>query len=378
MLGREEKKMRVLEVFGEPISHGGQESFLFSALEKMDKSDLQIDFFTPYYCDNDRYKNFISAEKGRLFVAGLKFEPGGSRHNIIRPLNMILRDTVYDVVHIHSGSISVLNLSAQTAKKANVKKVIVHSHCGGINRDMKYRITRFLNMPGLKLYPDIYCACSEEAGIWKYPASVVKEQLRIIHNGVDVEKFCFNRDTRKSMRKKLGFSEENIVIGHVGRFSEQKNHSFIIKLLEEISKKDNKYRLLLLGDGPLRDAIKEQVSKSNLTDIVTFTGNVDNVNEYLQAMDIFVMPSFYEGFPVVAIEAQATGLPVLCSNNITKEIQVDNLVSFLALDEKEQWLETIVSLANNTKERQSKKELLREYGLDNASVARIIRDMYFE
>lgn len=367
---------RVLEIFGEPISHGGQESFVISFLSHMDLTDLQIDLLTPYYCDNSRYREIVEENGGNVIAFGLTFRPGTSRNNIVAPLKEYLRQNRYDVVHIHSGSISVLTLCAKTAKEAHVSKVITHSHCGIEKKTLKNTILRNLAAGTLRKNADIYCACSKEAAIAKYTDSVAAEETKLINNGVDLELFSFDEMARRRIRAELSLPESAYVIGHVGRFNYQKNHEYLIELFDRYQKTDPDAVLVLIGSGELEKAVREQVRAKALEEKVRFCGNVDNVNEYMQAMDTFLLPSRYEGLPIVGVEAQASGLPVITSDQVSRDLDISGHVVFLSLSDPEPWMKALSAYKKTG--RFDSKEKIRENGYDLRQTAKIIRSMYLE
>lgn len=366
--------MRVLEVFGEPISHGGQEAFVFSVLEKINIEDLQIDFFTPYYSDNNRYEDMIVERGGKLYQARLPFLPGASRKNIVYPLNQVLNNK-YDVVHVHSGSISVLAYVAEAAKKAGVNKVIVHSHADGLKKNFKYRLSKCINGIKLDKYPDVYCACSVRAGEWKFSKSVVKNDLIIINNGIDVDRFHYNLQIRSVIRKQIGVKDGDLLIGQVGRFSVGKNHLFSLGLLKELMKESDKYKMIFVGDGELRDEIEDYIKNNGLSNNIVLTGNVTNTQDYYNAMDVLVFPSLYEGFGIVAIEAQSTGLSVIASDSIPQDINVSDKVMFNSLSDMQKWIDDIKNV--NIEERADRTALIKAKKYDSVSVAEEVRELYF-
>ena len=165
---------RVLEVFGEPISRGGQESYVMSALQNMKLSDLHIDLFTPYYCDNQLYVDYINSIGGHVSHAEMPFKVGGTRREVISCFdNYLQKNEKYDVVHIHSGSISVLAYYARVASKNGVEKVIVHSHSSGAKENIKHFLMKLYAAGIFKTYATDFCACSIEAARWKFPKSVL-------------------------------------------------------------------------------------------------------------------------------------------------------------------------------------------------------------
>ena len=280
--------MKVLEVFGEPISNGGQESFVINLIDHMDISEMTVDLLTPYDCDNEYYKNKVQNWGGKIIAFGLKFQPGKSRFNINKHINDYLKHNPYDVVHIHSGSISVLAIMAYFAKKNGVKKVITHSHCAVEHINLKNKILRTLAGIVMKSCVDEYCACSKIAGESKYTQDIVKNKMIVLNNGVDLSKFQYNTNIRENIRQKYAISKDTFVVGHVGRFSYQKNHAYLLKIFKELIKQEKNAMLMLVGSGELESEIKIQVDEFGLKNRVLYCGNVNNVNDYMQAMDIFV------------------------------------------------------------------------------------------
>lgn len=333
--------MKVLEAFGEPIADGGQEAFVFGVLEKMDISGLEIDCLTAYDCRSKHYKTIVEKNGGRIHCLHLPFVPGKSRNNIARPFRAFLKKHSYDIIHIHSGSISVLAIMASVADKAGVKKVIVHSHATGSRDSLKHRLLRYLASLSMRNHVDVYCACSQQAADWKFePRYACK--ARIIRNGIDSERFRFDPVKRQEMRDRLSFTKENTVIGHVGRFTKEKNQIFLLKILKAALKDNTDTRLLLVGAGDEFDQIKKTAVRDNLIKQIVFAGSVQNVEDYLQAMDVFIFPSLYEGLGIAAIEAQCAGLPVVASDTIPEDISITDAVTFLSLKESpEKWAEAV-------------------------------------
>lgn len=173
--------------------------------------------------------------------------------------------------------------------------------------------------------------------------NIAKERIIIINNGVDLEKFRFNPEIRDKERKKLGL-EKNKIIGHVGRFAYQKNHEYLIKIMERLHRIDPNIKLLLIGEGPEKKRIRDLVKSKGLEDTIIFYGTSNSVNDLFQAMDVFVLPSHFEGLPIVGVEAQASGLPVLFSNQITPEAKITQNVEFLGINEEniEEWVKQIM------------------------------------
>lgn len=228
-----------------------------------------------------------------------------------------------------------------------------------------------------ELSPDIatdFWACSRLAAEWLYADRIPGKKIKIVNNAVDVRKFKFDQQKRRNIREKLGWENE-LVIGHVGRFSYQKNHEFLIKTFREITKMNESIRLVLIGKGPLENDIRSMAECCNLMDKVHFAGACDNVNDWLQAMDIFALPSRFEGLPIVAIEAQASGLQCILSDTITKETALTNNISFLPLDVPA-WKDRILMEKINEKKRSQYAEQVRLAGYDIHEYIKTLENMY--
>ena len=370
-----EGPIRVLELFGEPISYGGQESFVIGALTHMDMTDLTIDCCTPYYCDNENHRDTIRKLGGEVYEFGLAFEPGKSRGNVEEPLAAFLGAKSYDVVHIHSGSTTFLSKASRVAKLAGTRKVIVHSHATVERVSFKKRLIREYAAFDMRRFPDEYCACSEQAGRVKYTDDVMNK-LVIIKNGVDINEFRYDSSARKKMRNAIGVSDDAFVVGHVGRFSPEKNHDFLLRVFSEVCLVAEDARLLLVGDGPTMDEIRELSHRLGIKDKVVFTGNTSDVASYLQAMDVFVFPSVFEGLGIVAIEAQAAGLPVVASNTVPLDAKITENYRCLSLDAGISiWRDAIVEFRGLTRKDQS--DMIVEAGFDVNGTAATLRDLYF-
>lgn len=370
--------LRILELFGEPILSGGQESFVMNVITHMDLTDLKIDLCTPYYCSNNYYKKEIENIGGNVYELKLDFAPGKSRKNIIKPLDIFLKKHNYDIVHIHSGSISILAYAAKVAKQNNVRKVIVHSHSSGEKETLKHKLVKLATYSKMINYPDEYLACSTLAAKWKFPQKIVESKVKIIKNGIDLDKFQYNKDKNFEIRKLLGISENDKVIGHVGRFSYEKNHKFIIEIFEEIKKDFSNSKLLLIGDGELKPEIEDIVKRKNIQNYVIFTGNVSDVYDYMQVMDIFLFPSLFEGLGIVGIEAQAMGIPVIASEAVPKQLQLTENVEFISLENKNDWINTINKYINVKDHKVDNSNIIKEQGYDICDTGKTIREIYLK
>lgn len=366
--------MRVLEAFGEPVIRGGQEAFVFGVVEHMNMDGLTVDCLTPYRWEEDGYRQLVRQRGGEAYQLGLPFSPGSSRGNLVQPVRRFLSEHRYDVIHIHSGSISVLTIMAAEADRSGIQKIIVHSHATGEKDSLKHRLLRFLASLSMRRHVDIYCACSKAAAEWKFEPKYARD-ARIIRNGIDVRRYAFRPETRAAVRKRLGV-EHQFVVGNVGRFGREKNHEFLIDIFDALVKQQSDSALLLVGDGEERERIRSMVISRGLSEKVYFTGAVDNVEDFLQAMDVFVLPSLYEGLGIVAIEAQASGLPVVVSTKVPGDIKLSDDVAFLWLEDGvDRWVNTIVR-ASRTAERKDGSERVKQAGYDVQAAAEQVRRVY--
>lgn len=372
--------MRILEAFGEPISYGGQESFVINVIDNMDRTGLEIDLLSPYYCDNVDIVGKIRHYGGEVYALGCDFRPGRNRNNTVEPIRRFLATHTYDVIHIHSGSNSMLAIFARLAAEDGIHRIIVHSHCTG-KTGLKHSMSKSATEKSLRKYPTVYCACSREAGEWRFPEDICRNELIIINNGIDVERFRYDESVRTRMRSALGLSDDTVLIGCVGRLTYQKNQEFLLEVMEAVRKKtaaDDSgaaadYRLILIGDGEDRKHLEVRAKDMGLKDSVIFTGTVDNVQDYLQAMDVAALPSRYEGLSISAIEAQAAGLEILASDAIPESASVTGGVSFLPADERGKWAEAILESHSRHPEQ---ADQVAENGYSILDTADVVRNLY--
>ncbi|WP_304154113.1 glycosyltransferase [Phocaeicola plebeius] len=368
--------MKILEITGEPIGSGGQEMFIINVLTHIDLNDLTIDLLTPYYCENEHYKNIVEQKGGKVTCLGIPFQPGNSRWNIVNPINEYLKNNDYDAVHIHSGSISVLMLCSMIARWNNIKKIIVHSHCTGYIKNWKYYVLKMLSYPILRFIPTHYCACSVEAGEWKFPQYIVKNKLQVIKNGIDLIKFRSNTEARIKYRDKYGISDNELLIGHVGRFCYMKNQEFLMRILRSIRDRGIAAKLMLVGGGEDERMLRNLAVQLKIESYVIFTGVVNNVSDFMQAMDVFAFSSRWEGLGLVAIEAQAVGLSVIASDAVPRLAKVSDNIKFISLKNVDDWIDAIIKLSKLR--LKDITESIRSQGFDINETATVIRKIYFE
>ena len=273
----------------------------------------------------------------------------------IRNIYKIVIEGKYKKVYIHGNS-PLMVLEALPSKLAGAE-IITHCHNG---KPQKKLLIYYVLKPFFNCILDYKIACSKTAADWAYYG-----RYTVITNGIDIGRFKYNKDVRKTMRQELGLTEE-YVVGHIGNFNEQKNHKKLISIFEEIIKVKPDSKLVLIGEGKLKKSIEEDVKKKRLSDKVLFIGYVNDPENYLQAMDVMIIPSLFEGFCLAALEAQVSGLPVVVSDKVPDEALVADCCAKLKLEEEnEKWAEKALEMINKDRKDNSKLLYEKGYALDH-------------
>lgn len=327
--------IRVAQIIGKWLG-GGVESVVMNYYRHIDRNKIQFDFI----CDDDS-TDIPYEEIEKLGGKVILIPPYQKFFKYHKELKKVLKEGHYKIVHSHINTLSVFSLYA--AKCAGVPVRIAHSHSTTNKKEIKKNIIKQILRPFSKVFATHYMCCSELAGRWLFGNKAYDEgKVFLLNNAIEIDKFEYNEEVRKLKRKELNISDDTLIIGHVGRFVEQKNHKFLIDIFNELHKKEKNSILLLIGHGPLMNEVKEKVKNLELEDCVKFLGQRNDTNELYQAMDIFCLPSLYEGLPVVGIEAQASGLLCFFSNTMTKETKVINSTIFLPLNDSANKWKTII------------------------------------
>lgn len=317
----EEKIIRVLNIVPN-MRAAGIETFIMNVYRNIDRSKIQFDFIV-----HNKKRMFFDDEIEKLGgkIYRFSFKDDKNIFKYIYDLNKFFKEhKEYNILHGHMQSMMPLYLFI--AKLNNVKTRIAHSHNGDYEKTLKGRVLHYFSRFS-KLFSTENWACSKVAGDYLFG----KKKFEIIYNGIETEKFKYKDYIRKEIRKELKL-EKKFVIGHIGRFELQKDHDFIIDLFKEINKVKKNSILLLFGEGKLKSNIEFKVKKLGLEEKVYFMGVKDDIYKYYNAMDIFILPSIYEGLPVVGIEAQINGVKCIFSNNITPELNISSESLFLKKD----------------------------------------------
>lgn len=351
--------IRVLEVNVDDLNAGGVYALIKNVVEHGD-SKIKIDICAIEKFQNKKNVEFFEQRGCNVHYVGYEKNKVIKQVVCIKNEIKLFKREKYDSVHIHADTANKLLVSGLAAKIAGVKHIIFHSHSSNVDgnhRPLKtaiHKVCKFF----LPYIGNEFVACSDLAAAWMYNKRI--KNVIIIKNGIDLDRFAFDEEIRRKIRSKLGINEE-LIIGHVGRFAYQKNHEYIIKILERLVKTNDRVKALFVGDGPLRKEIENKVKQKNLSKNVIFVGMTNNVNEILQAFDIFILPSRFEGLPIVGVEAQASGLKTVLSDKITRETKVLDDVEFLPIEDQfiGDWCKTILNCDNNnlSKRYGAKKEM---------------------
>ncbi|MGE7120750.1 glycosyltransferase family 1 protein [Peribacillus sp. NPDC046944] len=348
------------------MNRGGLETMLMNYYRKMDRSKIQFDFMV-HRTEKGHYDEEILKLGGQIFHMP-QIKPGNYRKYFKSLDQFFLKHPEFHIVHSHINENSSFVL--RSAKKIGIPIRIAHSHLSDLGMDFKFPFRIYARLL-MKDSPNHYFACSEKAGKWLFGKNT--NDVIILNNAVNADEFSFNQITRNNVRSQLGIKDE-LVIGHVGRFNKQKNHNFLIDIFKSVNDKLPESILLLIGDGHLRSEIEKKVMNLGLSSKVKFLGVRDDIPDLMQAMDLFLFPSLFEGLPVVLVEGQAAGLRCVVSDTITKETDVTGRVHFVSLrSHQSEWANIILSL---NYEHANTLNDLRENGYDAKYMAEWLSDYY--
>ena len=355
------------------MARAGIETMLMNYYREIDRDLIQFDFLANKPVPGE-YDEEIRSMGGRVFVS-----PGLNPLHYPRYRRFVAEllhsNPEIGILHAHNEAMGYYAL--QSAKDAGLPVRIAHAHNTQIIRDYKYPLKLVCKqlLPGAATD---YWSCGRDAGIYYYGQKRWQASGFILHNAIDVSRFAFRQETREHLRQRHGL-ENCFVIGHVGRFNLQKNHSRLLELFAEIVKTIPEARLVLIGVGELEAAVKEKAQALALQDKVLFLGQMPDVSEWYQAMDCFVLPSLFEGLPVVGIEAQAAGLPCFFSDRVTDEVLLSpdaHRISLLADDAE--WAREIAAARQPKTDRHQGAAVVRQAGYDIHAEARKLQDIYLK
>lgn len=365
--------MKKILIFGMSSIVGGVENFILNLYENIDKNKFEVDFLVTESLEGFYYDKLVKHHNARVFVIpSIKKQFFKS----IKLLKNIIKNNDYDFIHINLCSSQLFLYIWFLKKYANNKvKIITHSHSSGETNTIR-KILHYVFRPMLINNTDFFISCSSIAAQWMFGKKIANsDKTIIIKNAILTEKYKYNPLIRSNFRKKYLYNDDNFIIGHVGRFELVKNHDFIIRLFNEYYKINNNARLILVGDGTLKEKIKNDVLNYKLNDVVNFFDVTDHVNEIYQGLDLFILPSLFEGLPIVSIEAQTSGLKCLLSENVTKESNITGNISFLPLDVNI-WLNEMSKIYLNRYKRYYDEKKVKAAGYDLKTEIKKIEKIY--
>lgn len=345
------------------MNQGGAETFMMK-LFRTSQGEIVFDVIN-INSEKNFYDDEIISLGGEIHVPKTKIN---NKFQEIKYIKKIVKEKKYKNVIINAdNNLQLYRILA--AKKAGADNIIIRSMntkvTGGFIKKILHKLIRpFTNKLG-----NIKIAPNTESAIHMFGKRETKKNVYIVNNGIDTNKFKFSNEKRTEKRKHLGLDAEYL-IGHVGRFSEQKNHDYLLDVFYEYIKTNSNAKLLLIGKGDLKEKVKIKAKNLNILDKIIFKEGINNIQDYYMAMDVLVFPSLYEGLPNVVVEAQATGLPCLISNTISKEVVLTDLVNMLSIKvDSVNWAKKTDDF--NVKNREVYAGILKEKGYDIEDVLNI-------
>jgi len=356
--------IRVLQCVNN-MHRAGLETVLMNYYRHMDRSKIQFDFLV-HRAERDEYDDEIEALGGKIYHAP-RLYPQNYPAYFAYMKAFFAGHPEYRIIHSHIDAMSYLPLLA--AKKAGIPVRIAHSHNTSIDRDIKYPVKQFFRFLLPKVATHLW-ACGDAAGKFLYRG----RDFCLIPNAVETEKFCFSQETRVCKRRELGI-ENQFVVGHVGRFTYQKNHLLLLDIFAELLKKKPDSVLLLAGRGEKENEVRRRAREMGIEQKVLFLGSRSDTAQLYQAMDVFVLPSLFEGVPVVGIEAQSAGLPCFFSHMVPTEVAFSTRCSFIDLSQPAAvWAQEIISARSTARD----SECFRNHPYDIDTAQQKLTDYYLQ
>lgn len=353
--------MNHILVFGVTDNVGGIESVILNYYKNIDRSKFQFDLL----CNTEKmvYEKEFTLLGGNIYRVTARSK---NRKNFKNELNAFFKEhsNKYSTIWVNVCSLANIEY-LKYAKKYGIKKRIIHGH-NSQNMDSKFRnIFHNINKLFVKRYATDFWSCSDETGKFFYSKSILKsDKYKLINNAIDIGKYSYNPSKRDEYRKELAVNKE-LVFGNVGRFHFQKNQIFALLVFNEILRKEKNSILLFIGQGEDEWVLKKMVKKLNIADKVKFLGVRDDVENILQAMDILLFPSLFEGLPLALIEAQASNMLIFASDTISRKVNLSSNIHFLPLNENEKfWCDKILSEKNHINDRKSNIDTISNCGYD--------------
>lgn len=360
--------LRVAQVMTQ-MNRGGVEGVIVNYYRAIDRGLVQFDFFAEEGSSLPCRELLLSLGANVYILPPLR-----KPFAYVRALRGMLRQSPYHIVHSNANTLSVFPLFAAWRERVPVR--ICHNHSTAHVREGKKTLMKYLLRPFARLFATDYFACGRRAAQWMYGKKATQQgRVHILPNAIELEAYRYDEAARGALRAQLSLGD-TLVLGHVGRYTYAKNHLFLLDILAAVRKRHADTCLLLVGEGELRAEIEAAVAASGLAEHVIMLGSREDIPAVLSAMDAFLLPSLYEGLPVVAIEAQAAGLPCLFSEHITREIDLSAAACFLPPKEADDWADALMSLRAAHPDRRADLPRLADAGFDIQAQARGLVDFY--
>ena len=359
-----EKTIRILNIVPNMRS-AGIETFIMNVYRNIDRKKIQFDFLV-HNKEEEFYDAEIKKLGGKIYRFSLKDDKNIFKY--IKDLNRFFKEhKEYKIIHGHMQSMMPLYL--YFAKKNDIPIRIAHSHNNSYEKSLKGIVLHIFSRFS-KYFSTVNLACSKESGKYLFG----KREFEVINNGIDLKKFKFNKEKRKEIRKKLGIQKNEILIGNIGRMEKQKNQKFLIDVFNDSYIQKNNVKLLIIGTGSLEENLKQYAKVLKIDNKVIFLKNIKNVNDYMQAMDMFLLPSLYEGLGIVLIEAQMSGLYCLTTEGtVAIETKITPNIKYLNLDKK-LWTDEVVKYKANDR-KIIINNLIEQFDISN--VASTLQKKYY-
>lgn len=368
------KKIRVLHILDE-LNTGGAERIVFSYYCNINRDLFQWDFVMTRYEDPQMrgiLEDSIEAMGGRIYRVHRKRE---NYLKNITDIGTVIKEGNYDIVHSHLDELSTFYL--MSAKRYGVPVRICHSHLAGTDRGRGVEMLCKALRPLMHKVTTNKFACGNDAGVALWGEKAVRSKdVHIMKNAIDTRAFSYDETVGKQKRNSLGVSSDKLVLGTVGRLSYQKNSDYVIDIFNEYHKNNPNSVLLIVGVGDLMNDMKKKVEDYNLQRFVEFLGSRNDVNELMMAMDVFLLPSRFEGLPIVLVEAQCAGLPCVVSDRVTQEVRLRENVKYLSLEAGlDEWAQAVDGVVGALP-REMGKNCIIDNGYDIEHAAKDLSDYY--
>lgn len=359
-----DEPIRILHVLRE-MEMGGAQKLIMNIYQEIDKTKIQFDFLVSA---KGEYDEKIIKNGGRIYYIPYLTKVGPIKYKK-ELINFFSKHREYKIVHSHIDQVS--GIIMQAAEKCDISVRIAHSHNTHNSNNVIGKIYKYYLQSKINKFATDFFACSKEAAKWLFKENA--EKAIIINNGIKLEDYKYSEIKRKKIRSELKICDDTFVIGHIGRFSKQKNHEFLIEVFEKYHNKNKNSVLILIGDGSLKTKIQEIIKEKNIEKNVILLGTRNNANEFYSAFDMVVFPSKFEGISLTLIEAQVSGVPIVASQNVDKNTNVSNTIKFINNYNVEDWVNAMNQI---DKKRINNIEKIKSKGYDIKDTASFLMDKY--